>query len=371
MSPSIGEIFRQYGPEYLRRHGEALLPSHRQALSKLAACRTAALGGHVWRCADCGHEDYAYHSCNHGACPACGGDKRERWITERRAELLPVPYFHLIFTVPRPIAELTRARQTALLGILFRAAADALQRLARDPRHLGGETGILAVLHTWTQTLVFHPHVHCLVPAGAVSPEDGRWIAANPKFLVPVKALSLLFRARFQALLKRTDLYARIPREVWNGPWVVYSKPAVQGRERILEYLGRYLFRVAISNSRIEAAADGEVVFRYQDRRGGGVKRMRLPALEFIRRFLQHVLPRRFVKVRYYGFWAAANRERLASLRRRLGPPEDAELPSPGELAQAARMTAGAAGGRRRCRKCGGGNVIHVAELPPVRCHSP
>ena len=311
--PQVADIFRLHGARYLERFGESILPSHRRALRDLCTCRTAALGGQLYVCDHCGREHYVYHSCRNRACPTCHGKDTEAWLTARRQELLPAPYFHLVFTLPDTLRELVRRHQKAVYPILMKAAARALMKLAADPHYVGGRVGVLAVLHTWSRTLAYHPHVHCLVPGGGLT-ADGQWRPAREGYLVPVRALSPIFRGMFLDLLAKALPKVAIPDTVRRHPWVVYCKPAVQGAENVLTYLGRYVHRIAITNRRIVRVEAGQVTFRYQNAKDRQWRTMTLTAEEFIRRFLQHVLPKGVHKVRYYGLWAPSNRGRLQRL---------------------------------------------------------
>ena len=295
--PAVAAVFRRDGPEYWDRFGQDRLPSHRRALEDLLACRTEALGGQLLQGNRCGQDHDVYHSCRNRRCPKCHHLDTEAWLAERQRELLPAPYLHVVFTVPQELRESIRRHQQDLYDIWLRAAAQALIKLAADPHDVGGLIGVLCVLHTWTRTLAYHPHVHCRVPAGGVSADRTQWQPARRSYLVPVHALSPLFRGVFRALVcqERPDL--TIPASVWTKGGVVYCKPALQGSERVLNYLGRYVHRIALTHSRLLAIEDGHVCFRYQDTQDQRWKTMTLPALEFIRRFLQHVLPRGFPKV--------------------------------------------------------------------------
>lgn len=251
--PTLGDVATRFGEEYVARHGAAMLPSHRRALYDLSACRTAALGGHVSGCDHCGYEHFVYHSCRNRSCPTCHGAATAAWTAARMRELLPVPYFHVVFTVPSELREVIRAHQRLALGLLMSTAAESLQALAADPHYVGGTLGILSVLHTWTRALIYHPHVHCLVPAGGLAPDGETWCAARADYLLPVRALSVRFRARFLARLRSALPDIVIPASVWTRPWVVYCKPNVQGTEAVLRYLARYVHRVAITDSRLVA----------------------------------------------------------------------------------------------------------------------
>jgi hypothetical protein len=309
----LADVFRRYGGEYVKAFGQAMLPSHRRAIEDLVACRTEAMGGHVFACEHCGHRQYAYHSCRNRHCPKCHREDTAQWLARRREELLPVPYFHVTFTLPHRLCEVVRRHQKITYGALMQTAAQSLMKLAADPRYVGGTIGILAVLHTWGGPLAYHPHVHCLVPAGGV--RDGQWVPARKEYFVPVKALSKIFRAKFRDFFRSELPNLEIPTSVWRQKWVVFAKPAVQGVDKVLDYLGRYVHRIAITNNRILAMDNGRVTFRYKDTREARWRTTSLPAFEFIRRFLQHVLPKGAHKVRYYGLWAPSNRKRLRQLQ--------------------------------------------------------
>lgn len=362
--PELADIVHRYGGAYRARFGEAILPSHRRALSDIAACRTEALGGQVFRCDTCGREEYAYHSCRNRHCPKCHTRDIKTWLVKRRAELLAVPYFHVVFTVPAQLHDLMRRQQRLLYGLLMKAAASALIKLTADPHYVGGLIGVLAVLHTWTRTLTYHPHVHCLVPAGGLSP-DGNWLPARLSYLVPVRALSKIFRGIFRDLVRKHLPHAPIPRTVWRKPWCVYCKPSVAGVDNVLTYLARYVHRIAITNRRILSIDGGHVTFRYQDARDQRWATLTLPSQEFLRCFLQHVLPDGFHKVRYYGLWAPANRHRLRHCQSLLGPvtpPAEnpvSEPPIDWPLGDAAEPRRG-----RTCRHCRKGILVCVGSIP-------
>ena len=361
--PRVADAVRRFGPAYLARHGARVLPSHRRALDDLAACRTAAFGGQVRRCDACGYEHYVYHSCRNRSCPTCHGAATAAWLAAREAELLPVLHFHVVFTLPAALRDLVRAQQRVLLPLLMRTAAESLQALAADPHYVGGTLGILAVLHTWTRALVYHPHVHCLVPGGACDPGDGAWRAARGDFLVPVRALSARFRGRFLARLKAALPTAVIPATVWHTPWVVYCKPTVRGSAAVLRYLARYVHRIAITDARIVAVDDAHVTFSYKEATKAAAPRWRtmtLPGEEFLRRFLQHVLPRGMHKVRYYGLWHPVARARREALQRQLAPPD---APPPAPPAAAEGLTPALAR-VDRCPACGHGTLRVVGPLP-------
>lgn len=358
----VADVLRRYGGAYLDRFGDAVPQRHRRAIQDLIDCRTSALGGHIYACDQCGHRHFSYHSCRNRHCPKCHGHDVQAWLEARRTELLPVPYFHVVFTLPQALRRIVRAHPKPLYGILMKAAAEALMKLAADPRYVGGKIGILAVLHTWTRTLEYHPHVHCLVPGGGLSP-DGAWIPSRPDFLVPVKALSKIFRGVFADRVRRRCPDITLPKSIWNQDWVVYVKAAVRGADRVLDYLARYVHRVAITNSRIVSIDDGQVVFRYRRVGNATWKTMALDAHEFIRRFLQHVLPAGVHKVRYYGLWAPSNRKRLRRIQDELakdepGPAEQETL-EPSEPTRRSHPLEGEA-----CPHCGEGVLVWLGAIP-------
>jgi hypothetical protein len=295
-------------------------------MQAIVQCRTAALGGHVYHCPDCDHFEYRYHSCRNRHCPQCQADKAQQWLERQQAMLLPVPYFLLTFTLPAALRPLARNQQKLFYNLLFRASAAATQQLAQNPRWLGGDIGLMGVLHTWGRNLAYHPHVHYLVPAGAWDGQVWRY-GRSRRFLLPVKALSILFRAKFRDGLKKQGCFATVPAAVWSQDWVVHCQPVGRGQPA-LRYLAPYIFRVALSNKRLVAMSDNSVTFRF---RPSGSREWRLctvSALEFIRRFLQHVLPRGFVKARYYGFFSPGQRQVLAKIVAWFAPPSALSLPT-------------------------------------------
>ncbi len=360
--PEVADIFRLYGDRYIECFGQHMLPSHRRALVDLRHCRSPALGGQLYVCDHCGREHYVYHSCRNRACPKCHGKDTEVWLARRRQELLPVPYFHVVFTLPNQLRDLLRAHQKALYPLLMKAAAEALTKLAADPHYVGGQIGIMAILHTWTRTLVYHPHVHCLVPAGGLSP-DGHWRPARKNYLVPVRALSKLFRGLFLHHIAKALPDASVPASVRRHHWVVYCKPSICGADSVLRYLGRYVHRIAITNHRILSIDDGKVVFRYVNARDRQGRTMTLPAHEFIRRFLQHVLPKGLHKVRYYGLWAPANRQLLHRLQLALAPERDAPPDATINLQPAATSPASRMQGSS-CPACAAGTLVFLRRIP-------
>jgi hypothetical protein len=323
----LQDIIKQFGGEYLDHHN---LPLHQfKALKAIEHCRTAELGGHVDECDECGYTNISYNSCRNRHCPKCQKLTSERWIEARKDNLLPVQYFHIVFTLPDFINPLARFNQKEIYAILFKAASETLLELARDKKYLGAEIGFTAVLHTWGQNLVDHPHLHCIVPGGGLSP-GGYWLNAKKDFFIPVKVLSRKFRGKFLAYLRESyaegDLtfggniaylrthhnFVALLNKLYSLEWVVFSKESFKGPEFVIEYLGRYTHRVAISNSRIKSVADGKVAFEWKDRSDGNkTKIMTLNAFEFIRRFLLHILPYRFMKIRHYGLLSNRNQSKV------------------------------------------------------------
>jgi hypothetical protein len=342
----LADIVRAHGAAYQRAH--PLCRAQRRALRAIARCRTAALGGHRAVCTACGAERITYNSCRNRHCPKCQRVATERWLSARRGEVLPIPYFHVVFTLPHALNPLAQSHPRLIYRLLFQAAASTLTRFGRDPRHLGGDLGVTAVLHTWGQTLTQHVHVHCVVTGGALAPGGTRWIPARPGFLFPVRALAKVFRGRYLAGLRRafdrgelhcTGRLAALAEaagfaawvdELREQAWVVYCKPPFAGPEHVLAYLGRYTHRVALSNDRLLAVLDGRVRFRWRDYADGDrLKVMELEVDEFLRRFLLHVVPDGFVRIRHFGL--LANRRRAAALAQcrvlLTQPPPSVELP--------------------------------------------
>lgn len=314
--PDVADIFRQYGPAYLEKHADDLLPSHQEAVERIIACRTSQMDGCVMKCTACGTEHFHTFSCGNRACPQCHEAKRYQWLEKRRAEILPgVTYFHVVFTLPAEYRGFARSHQKAFLPVLFDAAVKSMKKLAADPRHLGGDVGILAVLHTWTRTLEYHPHLHMLIPGIARMP-DGAF-KKKDSFLVPIGALGKIFRAKFISKLKRIFPERRAlpyvpPKKKWN----VFVKESSSHPDRVLNYFARYVYGQAIDNSRILDVNDDGVRFSYK--RDGKRKEMTLKPDDFLRRYLQHTLPKGFHRVRFYGLWHASGRDQLNSLRLQL-----------------------------------------------------
>jgi hypothetical protein len=285
-------------------------------MQDIETCRTESLGGQLYFCKQCQAQRYSYHSCKNRHCPKCQNEQANDWLAEQQNLLLPVHHFLLTFTLPQELRAIARSHQKTIYNLLFRASASALQQLAQDPRFVGARLGMVGVLHTWTRQLLFHPHVHYIVTGGGLS-DDGRWRSSRQDFLVPVKALSPIFRAKFRDALKQTALFAQVPARVWQNPWVVHSEPVGSG-QAAFKYLAPYIFRVAISNNRLRSLHQGAVTFSYKESATDQLKRCTVTAAEFIRRFLQHVLPPRFIKVRYYGLLSPAHRHLLHKARQLL-----------------------------------------------------
>jgi hypothetical protein len=311
---TLGEIFRRYGPAYRARYGSTLSQSQKEAMQAIAQCRTEALGGHLYTCPACQTTRYSYHSCRNRHCPTCQQDATQEWLAEQQALLLPVPYFLVTFTLPAELRPVARQHPETIYPLLFHDAAPALQQLAHDPRFLGGQIGMLGILQTWTRDLRYHPHVHFLVPALALSAEGKRWLVGKRDFLVPAKPLGQLFRAKFRAGLSKTPWAREVNGRAWKQSWVVDCRPVGSGATA-LKYLAPYIFRIALSNNRIERVANDAVTFRYTDSKSGQKKRTTLPVEAFISRFLAHVLPKGFVKVRYYGLLCPGKRQLLKEAR--------------------------------------------------------
>ena len=350
-SLEVADIFRAAGPGYRAAHAGHLNLVQLKVMTAIENCRTAALGGHVEACEDCGHWRIAYNSCRNRHCPKCQGAAARTWLEAREADLLPVGYFHVVFTLPAEVADIAFQNKAVVYDLLFRAASETMMTIAADPRHLGARIGITAVLHTWGSAMTHHPHVHMIVPGGGLAPDGTRWISSRPAFLLPVRVLGKLFRRLFLTRLIQLHQAGRLAffgssvhlierraflqhlAPVRKKRWVVYAKPPFAGPGAVLAYLSRYTHRVAISNSRLLRFDDAGVAFRFKDYRRDGADRQRvmtLSAEEFIRRFLIHVLPRGFHRIRHYGLLASSARKAsLAIIRRLLGaatPPETPEL---------------------------------------------
>jgi len=340
-SPTVHQLLRRLAPDYLKRFGPALPHRHRQVLKKILSCRTPALGGQLFACPDCSGFDYRYHSCNDRHCPQCGQTDADAWLERQRARLLlPVPYFLVTFTVPEELRSFIRSNQPLALDLLFAASAQALQDLAGNPRRLGAQLGMLGVLHTWSRTLIYHPHVHYLVPGGGLSPDGRRWVPARRAFLLHHQALGDRFRNVFQQRLQQQqpDLWRQVPAQVWKAHWNVGCQAAGSG-ENALRYLARYVFKTATANRKLPLLPEGKVRWDYRASKTGRPAAIQLEPLELIRRFLQHVLPRNFARVRTFGWLhpaAKVRANRVRALLRKpplLSPAEQAAWHPPGEPA--------------------------------------
>ncbi len=394
-SLEVADIFRAHGPAWRRANADHLSLGQLKVMSAIESCRTAALGGHVAACQDCAHMVIAYNSCRNRHCPKCQGAAAKDWLAARQAELLPVAYYHVVFTLPAPIANIANQTKAADYGILFKAAAETLIAIAADPRHLGARIGLTAVLHTWGSALTHHPHIHIVVPGGGISLDGSHWVPCRPGFFLPVRVLSRLFRRLFleklvaahdaerlrffgkHVCLADAKAFARYLAPLRKIEWVVYAKRPFAGPEAVLAYLSRYTHRVAISNSRLITLDDNGVTFKSKDYRARGRERyktMALPIPEFIRRFLIHVLPLGFHRIRHYGLFANGGRTRnIARARKLLGMPtpeaddtQTADDTEPSALAQP-------------CPHCGGPMIViktfergqkprgHAPRAPPPR----
>jgi len=359
--PTLADIFRAHRADYQAQY--SLSPLERHTIEALLGCRSGSYGSTLYQCSDCGQKHFIHRSCGNRHCPQCQQHKTRQWVLDQRSRQLPVPYFLLTFTVPQPLRRFLRSHKRLGYDALFHASSQALKKLARDPRLLGSDlAGFTGVLHTWGRQLQYHPHIHYLAPAGAVSCDRKHWLATSENFFLPVQALSVIFRAKFRAAMEQAGLLDLIPSEVWQQPWVVHCQ-AVGDGTRALEYLARYVFRVAIANSRILSCQDGVVTFSFRDKKTGQTRQVRLQAIEFIRRFLDHLLPSGFQKVRHYGFFSptcSVPIERIHLLiAQKTGRPMLLDLsaaePVPGPF----------------CPHCGGRLRVLAIQLPASRFRDP
>jgi len=382
-SPTLGDVIRRFRPALDAERGQAVTPAQNALLSALARCHTPALGGHVYRCDRCDIERIGYNGCRSRHCPSCLAHKSAAWMSARADELLPVPYFHVVFTLPKQVAALALGNKKVVYRILFRAAAQTLIEIARDPRHLGANIGFLAILHTWTQTLLFHPHLHCLVPGGGLTPDGSHWVGCRDTFFLPIRVLSRIFRGKFLALLDQAarrgeirfagslaplaslDAWAAFLRPLRRIEWVVYAKPPFGSPGRVLKYLARYTHRVAISNSRIVSLTQEHVTFRYRDRsHANAIRTMTLGGVEFLRRFLLHLLPKGFVRIRHFGIFANRTRHaKIARCRALIAATHAGHSPPATDTCQIAESTV-AAPPDDRCPVCHSGRMRWIAALP-------
>ena len=392
-SLEVADIFREHGPAWREAQRGHLSLAQLKVMSAVEQCRSAALGGHVLRCGGCGADQVSYNSCRNRHCPKCQSSAAQRWLDARQADLLPVEYFHVVFTLPAAIADLALQNKTALYGLLFDLAAEVLQTIAADPKHLGARIGATLVLHTWGSALTHHPHVHGIVPGGGLAPDGKTWVACRPGFFLPVRVLSRLFRRRFLEELQRLHQGGKLrffgehagladaqAFKAWLTPlrrveWVVYAKRPFAGPKAVLAYLSRYTHRVAISNSRLLAMDEHGVTFKWKDYRAKGPTRhkaMTLAPQEFMRRFLLHVLPGGFHRIRHYGLLANGSRKTGLALARDLLHVPTAQAAAPSS-AQAADTPSSAAPPTFVCRHCGHAMAIlqtftraeHIRAPPP------
>ena len=385
----VADIFRSHGPEYREAHGHEMPPRQLRAIRAIEVCRTAELGGHVEECDHCGALRISYNSCRNRHCPKCQCLDKERWLEARKKDLLPTQYFHLVFTLPEGLRPLALRNQNVLYSILFKAVSETLKELAADPKYLAAEVGFIAVLHTWSQTLMDHPHLHCIVTGGGLSPDGKKWIPCKKDFFIPVKVLSRLFRGKFLAYLKEArekgelafpgniahlkegQSFNAILQDLYDREWVVYCKPPFSSAETVMDYLGRYTHRVAISNDRLVRMQKDQITFRYRDRsKNDTIRLMTLDASEFIRRFLLHILPDGFMKIRHYGILSNRNRKKkLALCKKLLGVDHLQEHEKEKESWQEllARITGQ---DPRICPCCGKGKMVLKEVLHPSTFHS-
>jgi hypothetical protein len=384
----VADVFRRYGEAYRQQHGASMSATQWRVMSAIEVCRTAALGGHLERCDQCGYERNAFNSCRDRHCPKCQCLARAQWIEQRQSELLDVPYFHVVFTVPEEIAAIAYQNKEVIYDILFRATAETLKKIAADPKHLGAEIGFFAVLHSWGSNLQFHPHLHCVVPGGGLSADGQQWISCRPDFFLPVRVLSRLFRRLFlealqhvfdsgklaffnaQEPLRDRRAFIQFVDRMQDVEWVVYAKRPFAGPQQVLDYVGRYTHRVAISNNRLLDIENGQVCFEWKDYRAGGqVKTMTLSADEFIRRFLLHVLPDGFQRIRYYGFLGNRYRkQKLEQCRRLLGMPDRADPTDTAAKDYRDRYEELTGISLHQCPQCKPGRMVMVEILPRLLC---
>ena len=383
----VADIFRQHGEAFRLTHGATLLPEQRRVMRAIEECRTAALGGHVEECDSCGHQVISYNSCGNRHCPKCQSSASAQWVTAQQAALLPVDYFHVVFTIPEELAPLALQNKRIVYDILFGAASQTLLRIAADPQHLGAEIGCVAVLHTWGQNLLHHPHLHCVVPSGGLSPDGKHWVSCRPGFFLPVRVLSRLFRRLFLEGLERASARGRLCfhaslahladerafvdllASACRKEWVVYAKPPFGGPSQVLDYLGRYTHRVALSNDRLVRMEDDQVTFGWKDyRRDYRPRTMTLAAAEFIRRYLLHVLPTGFQRIRHYGLLANRTRAvKLAVCRRLFGVAEGVAESKARPADDQAEYEVVSGESLARCPLCRTGRLQRVEVIAPVR----
>jgi len=383
-SLEVADIFRRFGPTYRELHGSEMPVRHLRVMRAIEVCRTAELGGHIDQCDHCGQQRISYNSCRNRHCPKCQSLAKERWLEARKKDLLPIPYFHLVFTLPEGLRPLALRNQKVVYNLLFQAASETLLQLAKDGKYLGAEIGFIALLHTWSQTLIDHPHLHCLVTAGGLSLDGQRWISSRADFFMPVKVLSSLFRGKFLDGLKKAyeagklkfpgkiealkgdPSFNKFLTDLYQQEWVVYAKPPLKRVEQVMEYLGRYTHRVALSNDRLVNLEGKQVTLRWRDSRDGDkIKFLTLEVFEFIRRFLLHVLPDRFVKIRHYGLLSNRGRKRkLQQCQKLLGALNHEEPEESPQETWEDLLTRIMGIDPRVCPFCGQGKMIRREVLP-------
>jgi hypothetical protein len=383
----LADIFRQHGPEYRKSHSLPL--NHLRVMRAVEVCRTATLGGHKDKCDSCGHVEISYNSCRNRHCPKCQTLQKEKWIEARNEDLLPIQYFHVVFTIPSELNPLVIMNQKVMYDLMFRSVSETLMELSDNPKHLGARIGFMGVLHTWGQNLMDHPHIHCVVTGGGLSLDGKSWISCRKRFFIPVRVMSALFKGKLLAYLKNIfeagdlifpggighlkepHVFERLRRQLYHKKWVVYCKPPFDGAEGVLQYLGRYTHRIAISNNRILTADNGTVTFRWRDYSDGNKpKTMPLKVDEFIRRYLLHVLPDRYVRIRHFGLLANRSRKDNISLcRELLGTcttiAQEKEETWQEQLLRICGIDV------TTCPVCQKGRMFRVDELLPSRCNGP
>ena len=385
----VADVFRRYGQAYRQNHGASMSAEQRRVMAAIEVCRTSVLGGHLERCDQCGYERNCFNSCRDRHCPKCQSLARAQWIEHRQAELLDCPYFHVVFTVPEEIAAIAYQNKEVVYEILFHSTAETLKTIAADPKHLGAEIGFFAVLHSWGQNLMFHPHLHCVVPGGGLSPNGKLWVRCRARFFLSVRVLSRLFRRLFLESMEKAfncgklQFFAALESlrdphafavqiaEAKETEWVVYTKRPFAGPQQVLDYVGRYTHRVAISNNRLIDIDNGRVQFHWKDYRDNSqIKVMDLEADEFIRRFLLHVLPEGFQRIRYYGFLANRDRrKKLALCRQLLGMQTSSQTTSIKDYRERYQELTGRS--LTLCPRCQKGEMVIVESLPPDLCRVP
>lgn len=383
----LADIFRQHGPEYRRVHSLPL--NHLRAMRAVEVCRTAAMGGHKDKCDSCGHIEISYNSCRNRHCPKCQTLQKEKWIEARNEDLLPIQYFHVVFTIPSELNPLVIMNQKVMYNLMFRSVSETLTELSGNPKHLGARIGLMGVLHTWGQNLMNHPHIHCVVTGGGLSLDGNRWISCRKRFFIPVRVMSSLFKGKLLAhiksafasgefifpggiaYLREPHVFERLRRQLYHKKWVVYCKPPFDGVEGVLQYLGRYTHRIAISNNRILTAEHGTVTFRWRDYSDGNTQKiMPLKVEEFIRRYLLHVLPDRYVRIRHFGLLANRRRKDNISLcRELLGTCTNIVKEKKETWQEQLLRICGI--DVTTCPVCQKGRMFTVDELLPSRCNGP